>query len=203
MTIFKNFSGLGIILALGACANAPSPEAVGIAANNAAAGTYSVTMNGTTTDLGVPTGSLIGGLKYYDNASTYAALIQNSSALAIAGFSKTTGDPIAGISGTTGTIPTTGTAVYNGFATMLFQATPGVFTSTTDVLALNVDYGAATISQAGTLAIDGTISGTSITGTATMSGYTSPLVGGFYGSNTVAGAFAGGNLTGTFLGTKP
>ena len=109
------------------------------------------------------------------------------------------GSVFAGISGTLGTVPTTGLAIYTGRygvnTASISQSSP---------LELTADFDAGTIADnTDDITVEATISGSQIEGTVTFEGDTANLSGGFYGTNEVAGAFAGDEIGGVIYGTTP
>lgn len=214
MILPKNLTGLAALFALGACSSTTTPEPVsvpevGTANLDATTGSYSVTVGGQTTALGSPTSTVIGvGARNWNTADYSAYSYGDPSVTTIGGFNKTTNTPFAGISGSLGAIPASSSAIYNGRIglTAYYPAATVKYRDYIRVLQLNVDFGAGTVSQAyNGVTIDGTISGSAFTGTATYdsSGAVAQMAGGFYGTNTVAGAFSGPEFAGAFLGTIP
>jgi len=211
MKLIHHITGFSAALALGACSTATTVTApvsvpsVGSAAYDATTGGYSVTVNGTTTDMGIRTNLTLGGL-IWDNADTLAFAFTNADVEAAAGgLIKPTTTTFAGVTGTAGTVPTSGSATYAGRIGLVgVDPIRGNSVYTNSLLELTADFAGLTVSQnTGSVTIAGTISGSAFTGTVGWSGLSAPMAGGFYGTNTAAGAFASAELAGAFLGTKP
>jgi hypothetical protein len=207
MSISKYAACTLILTSLAACggsSNSGSIEApttpptpamvVGSAANTG--GAYSVVQGTTTTTL--PSGGFsLNGQPAWATGTTRANAYESGNVLAIGGVQS--GTSFAGISGTPGAVPATGTATYTGR-----YAVNSAASSQSGALALNADFDAGTIAD-NTTAIDvaGTITGSEFAGTVTFGGDTADLSGGFYGTNEMAGAFAGDNIGGVIYGSAP
>lgn len=168
--------------------------AVGSAANTG--GVYSVVQGTTTTTL--PSGAFtLNGQPAWATGTTRANAYESANVLAIGGVQS--GTAFAGISGTPGVVPTTGTATYTGR-----YAVNSAASSQSGPLVLSANFGSGTIAD-NTAAIDvvGTITGSEFAGTVTFGGNTADLSGGFYGTNEMAGAFAGDNIGGVIYGSTP
>lgn len=200
-------AGLAAALILGACSSATttapvSVSSVGSVAKNAATGGYSVTVNGTTTDLGVRTALTTGGL-IWSTPVLFAYAFDDGNVAAAGGMITATNTPFAGVTGTVSGTPAT--ATYTGRIGLVgINPATGAVINQNSNLSLNVDTTANTVSQnAVGVTIDGTIVGSAFTGSVSWSGLTAPMAGGFYGTNTAAGAFSSPELAGAFLGTRP
>ena len=205
---------------LGACASTtPAPTVPVIPAGaigNATAntdGTYTVTANSTSYDLGTPT--IAGG-----NTNRFFGFLpdarargfSNADVIAIGGLLGD-GTGIAGLTGTASApAQTSGTATYAARYTMVYTTASGapVIAGTDGATTISVDFSAGTLSAGSPyLTFTNTnISGATFTGDVTCS-YTvngctgtSPMQGGFYGTNGIAGVYAGTNFAGAFYGTK-
>lgn len=216
MTLPKTLTGLAAVFALGACATttptAPTVltvPSVGTVSLNDTTGAYTITINGTPTDLGPITSSFGTGFSTinFAGATFFARGFENADVTAIGGMteglSKT---DFAGISGTFGTVPTSASGTYTGSITFVFPnaASTTLVDYRTRNLSLIADFGAGTIAQNfNDVVIDGNISGSSFSGNVTWNGKTAPMAGGFYGTNTAAGAFSSTEMAGAFLGTNP
>ncbi len=207
MKYSKNLMGMAALLALGACSSATttapvSVASVGSVAKNAATGGYSVTVNGTTTDLGIRTALTTGGL-IWDKPALVAFAFDDGSVAAAGGMIRATNTPFAGVTGTVSGTPAT--ATYAGRIGLVgINPATGALADLNSVLNLSVDTTANTVSQnTGGVTIDGTIVGSAFTGSVSWSGFTAPMAGGFYGTNTAAGAFSSAEMAGAFLGTNP
>ena len=207
MKYFKNLTSAAALLALGACSSATttapvSVASVGSAAKNTATGTYSVTVNGTTTDLGIRTAPITGG-QIWVKPALVAYAFEDPSVLAVGGFIRSSNTPFAGVTGTVTGTPAT--ATYTGRIGLVgVNPATGNLVDQNSILDLSVDTTANTVTQNfGGVTIDGTIVGSAFTGTVGEGGLTAPMAGGFYGTNTAAGAFSSAELAGAFLGTKP
>ncbi len=204
-------TGTFAALALGACSTttptAPvSVPSVGSVAMDATTGGYSVTVNGTTTDMGIRTALTTGGLIWNSATSTTLAYaFTNTDVMAAGGFIKATTTPFAGVTGTLGPAPTGPTATYSGrIGLVAVNPANGALAYNNTPLNMSANFSNNTISQDYLgVTINGTISGSAFTGTVGYAGLTAPMAGGFYGTNTAAGAFSGPSLAGAFLGTKP
>ncbi len=198
----KFFAFTSFALLLGACASTPpvATPVVGTATRDAHGG-YQVVSNGTTYEmlptLNAPINNGTGvTLERFDTATMKAFGASDTNVTVAAGLGNST--YFAGISGTpSATVPTSGGATYTG----LFGLTRG---GTNYYAGINLiaDFGANTLKggAATGLLVDGTISGSSVTGTATFQGTdTGDLTGGFYGpaaSRTVALTILGPNIAG-------
>ncbi len=209
MNTIQLFSGFCAALALGACSTASttppaSVPSVGSTTMDAGTGAYSVTVDGTTTDLGIRTATTVGGL-IWDKPALVAYAFQDASVIATGGIIRATNTPFAGVTGTLGAAQTTGSATYTGRIGLVgVNPANGLLVDQNLILDLGVNFAAGTMAQnSGGVTIDGNISGSAFTGTVGWSGLTAPMSGGFYGTNTAAGAFSSAELAGAFLGTKP
>ena len=214
-----------LLLAAGALAACgASPYVPGTAQNSG--GAYSVTQSGATIALPAPGGVLVNGMSVWDGTTgTHKGYVyENADVVAIAVMDSATQATTAGISGTAAaSVPTTGSATYTGgFSGEYYRqqtGKPSYVRNLTGPLTTNVNFAAGTLSGQGvaagtfntpTLSISGTISGTEISGTATIAGAseftgsgTAPLSGGFYGTNTLAGVYQSSNFTGVIWGQTP
>ncbi len=216
MSRFNVLTVLSATALLGACA-ATTPTtpalpagAIGNATTNGD-GTYTITANSTTYDLGTPFVAAGNTLRF--SASGLMRGFSNADVTAIGGVLNDD-TPFAGISGTAASsVPTTGTATYTSRYTIAYPRTSGAphiggLDGTTNV---SVDFAALTVTNSSPyLNISGTISGVTFSGTATCS-YGSaasgcnamvPMEGGFFGTDGIAGVYAGTGLAGAFYGTK-
>jgi len=211
MKFIHHITGFSAALALGACSTAPpaapvSVPSVGSVTHNVAADTYTVTVNGTPTNLGTPTSSFATRISF-NSASHSARGFTNADVTAIGGMTEGVArTPFAGVTGTFGSVPTSGTATYSGDITFIYPSP--ISTTATDfrtrTLSLTADFATGAVSQNfDGVVISGNITANAFTGTVAWSGKTAPLAGGFYGTNTAAGAFSSAELAGAFLGTKP
>lgn len=212
MTLPKTLTGLAAVFALGACATTTpilTVPSVGAVSQNATTGSYTVTVNGTPTDLGPPTSSLGTGISTisFVGANFFARGFTNADATAIGGMTEGLNkSDFAGVTGTFGTVPTSATGTYTGNITFVYPnpASTTLVDYRTRNLSLTANFTANTIAQnADGVVIDGNISGSSFSGNVTWSGKTAPMAGGFYGTNTAAGAFSSAEMAGAFMGTKP
>ena len=202
---------------LGACA-ATTPTAPTIPAGaigNATAnadGTYTVTANSTTYDLGAPTAFALGDtLRFYGfTPFSRARGFSNADVTAFGGI-LADGTAFSGISGTAAaSVPTTGMATYSARFTLVYPTTSGspVIGGLDGAQTISVDFAAGSVNSSGALSLVGTISGVTFSGTATCSygtdgcSSTVPMEGGFYGTDGIAAAFAGTGLAGAVNGTK-
>ena len=213
----KFLSTLSAAALLGACA-ATTPTvpvipagAIGNATANAD-GTYTVTANSTSYDLGTPTTVASGNtLRFYGfTPQSRARGFSNADVTAIGG-TLADGTAFSGISGTAAaSVPTTGTATYSARFAVVYPTISGspVIGGLDGAQTISVDFAAGSVNSSGALSLDGTISGVTFTGTATCSygtngcSATVPMEGGFYGTDGIAAAFAGTGLAGAVYGTK-
>lgn len=216
MTKLKITSLLMLGTFLGACA-ATTPTtttptipagAIGTASANAD-GTYTITANSTTYELGA--GSVAAGNTLRFPTPNFARGFSNADVTAIGGMLND-GTAYAGISGTaSSSIPTGGTANYLSRFTIVYPTASGapIIGGTDGATTVSVDFLAGTVTNASpTLILSGTISGVTFSGTATCNypgngcAATVPMEGGFYGTDGIAGVYAGTGLAGAFYGTK-
>ncbi len=187
-------------------------------ANNAG-GTYTIVTNGSTftmTGTQTTSGSYLQWYGAAASSTMKGSGYETADVLALAAMNKAgPNETYAGITGTLGTVPTSGTASYAGQTVfMLLEPTntaDPVHIYNLGALNINVDFGALTlIGSAGfTTSLQGDIVGNEFTGTFSTKGAvnasvtTVPMQGGFYGTNggTIAGAFAGTGLSGVFGGS--
>jgi hypothetical protein len=202
--------------ALAACSSTTAtPILTPGSAAAAAGGNYTLTQDGVTRTLPAPSGTAGLGLNYWNLASVKGYKYENADVVAIAVMDRTTNDTFTGISGTAAaSVPTSGSALYTGdfSATYYRGGTINLPWSASGGFSTLVNFGSGAVTGSGSgsystnLSLDGTVSGTSITGTATFSGVdytgeaTVPMAGGFYGAGTIAGVYQGNRLTGVFWG---
>ncbi len=210
---------------LAACSTAPTaptlPDVPSVGMANNAGGTYTIVTNGDTFTM-TGTQSNTGGnlTKWYGAAASSTmkgAGYETADVLALAAMNKAgPNETYAGITGTLGTVPTSGTASYAGqTGFVLLEPTNTADPAHVYVLGglnIGVDFGALTLSgSAGfNTSLQGDIVGNEFTGTFSTKGAvnstvtTVPMQGGFYGTGggTIAGAFAGTGLAGVFGGSK-
>lgn len=196
----KTFIALSAATALlGACAStAPAPTSG--SASLGLAGDYTVTQDGATyTFLAADTPATVSAfgtiLKKWSGAGggpTGYAAVPGTGTVIAAGLEN--GTYFAGASGTLAT-PQTGTARYAGLYGVVVNGS-----ATQGNLNLTADFGAGTLLDSSPLIdVNGTISGSTITGTVTFGGETGTLAGGVYqgfaaGSTVIAGAAVGANM---------
>ena len=200
--------------ALGACSAKVSPGAV---AN--ADGTYAVTEYGVTRNLPAPDGTVTDPslkLQFWNVGNDRGYVYSSPDVVAIAIMDRTTQTSTAGITGTpAATVPTSGSATYNGAFTVTYNRTIPVHEvrNARGSFAASIDFGTSAVTGSGfgsynsSLAINGMLSGTTISnGTATFSalgyvgGQTAPMRGGLYTNGTLAGVFQRPHATGLFWG---
>lgn len=218
MTKLKTTSLLMLGTFLGACAStAPTTPtipagAIGNASANAD-GTYTITANSTSYELGTPTVAGGNTLRFsYFLPSSLARGFANADVTAIGGMLGD-GTAFAGLTGAaSSSIPTTGTGTYTTRYTMVFPTASGapVIGGLDGATTVNVDFLAGTLSSTASpyLVFSGNITGVTFSGTATCSypangcAATVPMEGGFYGTDGIAGVYSGTGLAGAFYGTK-
>jgi len=215
MTKLKITSLLMLGTFLGACA-ATTPTtttptipagAIGTASANAD-GTYTITVNSTTYELGA--GIVAAGNTLRFPTPNYARGFSNADVTAIGGMLND-GTAFAGISGTASSSVPTGTATYNTRYTMVYPTASGapIIGGTDGATTVSVDFVAGTVTNTSPyLNIVGAISGVTFSGTATCNyptngcAATVPMEGGFYGTGGIAGVYSGTGLAGAFYGTQ-
>ena len=219
-SVFMTYSNK-VALVLGsyllvACTTEPTlPNVPTVGAANNAGGTYTIVTDGVTHTM---SGALtVGGggteLNWYGGApaetmkgSGYAT----ADVLALAAMNKTgANETFAGITGTLGTVPTSGTATYNT-RPIVHLLEPTGASNYFLIMPVAVDFDASTLSGSSSFSstLQGDIVGNEFTGTFSSKGLvnstvtTVPMQGGFYGANggTIAGAFAGTGMAGVFGG---
>jgi len=217
MQYFKISSSAAGLAFLAACSTTtptiPDVPTVGVASNSG--GTYAIVTDGATHTMTGPSSSLSGNMLAWYGGSASATMkgagfetadVLALSAMNIAGPNET----FAGISGTLGTVPTSGTATYDTNIRMQLLEPTQVHMFGLPGMSITADFGAATVAGTGNYntAVQGNIVGSQFTGTASIKGLvnstvtTVPMQGGFYGTNggTIAGVFAGPGLAGVFGG---
>ncbi len=185
--------------------------AIGNAAANAD-GTYTITANSTSYDLGTPTvagGNTLRSYGFLSNAR--ARGFSNADVTAFGGMLGD-GTAFSGITGTAAaSVPTTGTATYSARYTLIYPTASGApviggLDGATTV-SLNTTTGALSTSSS-YIDITSTVSGVTFSGTATCSyapggcAATVPMEGGFFGTDGIAMVFAGTGLAGAIYGTQ-
>lgn len=206
---------------LGACA-ATTPTAPVIPAGaigNATAngdGTYTITANSTTYNLGAPTTVTPEGTLRFVGFITGASArgFSNADVTAIGGMLPD-GTAFSGISGTlASSVPISGTAEFDGRWTMVYV--PTAFALPTaglgGTMSIAVDFLDGTMvgnpNPLAALGFTASISGVNFTGTATCNypgggcAATVPLEGAFYGTDALAAVFAGTGLAGAIYATE-
>lgn len=206
-TTAKTLSTLASIALLSACSETiidntsttttPTATLTNLAPGSAAVsgGIFSATSGGTTVTLPA-SGFTLNGQTAWSNGTTRANSYASASVTAVGGIHNNT--VFSGITGTLGTIPTTGSATYTGRYAVNTQSS-----SNSAPITMSVDYAGGTVSSTGSaLTVNGTISGSTVSGTVGFAGKTAPLTGGFYGTNELAGAFSGNDIGGVVYGTR-
>jgi len=220
MPKFKILSILFAGAALSACSTASTTPttpvipagAIGNATANAD-GSYTITANSTTYELG--SGTLVAS----SNTRRFFGFLPNARARGFGNADVTAiggmladGTAFSGISGTAATsIPTTGTATYSARYTIIYPTASGLpviggLDGATTVT-LNTATGALSTSSP-YLSVSATVSGVTFSGTATCNypsngcAATVPMEGGFYGTNGIAMVYAGTGLAGALYGTQ-
>jgi hypothetical protein len=218
MFSFRHIALSLTVATLGACSSSTFTPAISGTALNTA-GSYSVTQTGTTRTLGPITTPVTGtAFRSLDAPSNVSIAYETADVLAIVGKDKAAPyATYAGISGTTSTtVPTAGTATYNGsFAATYFRGgTFNVVTGARGAFTTNVDFNAGTLTGAGTgtrsstLSVTGNLQGAQFNGTASFTaldivgtGSNIPVTGGFYGAgNTVVGIVQNADVAAVFYG---
>ncbi len=212
----KFLSTLLLIPFLGACA-ATTPTLPAGPIGNATAnvdGTYTVTANATTYELGRPAIAAGDTLRFYSfTPGATARGFSNTDVTAIGGI-LTDGTAFSGISGTlASSVSTAGTADFSGRWTMAYIPTSGTppTAGLDGTMSVAVDFDAGTMvgnpNPAAALSFTANISGVNFTGTATCNypgggcATTAPLEGAFYGTDALAAVFAGPGLAGAIYVT--
>jgi len=202
----KFFASTSIALLLGACASTPTPVATPVvgAATRDASANYQVVTRGTPYDMPPVSGSPVANASGTDlerlrNATGAGFGASDANVTLAAGLLN--GTYVAGISGTPSTgLPTSSSATYTGVWAL---AKSGVTINSS--ISLTADFVAGTLTGGlpAALLVDGRISGSSVTGTATLQGTdTGDIYGGFYGpagSRTVALTILGPNMAGILV----
>ncbi len=199
---------------LAACTTTPTlPNVPTVGAANNAGADYTIVTDGVTHTMSGALTAVGTELKWYGGAAAdtmKGSGYVTADVLALAAMSKTgANETFAGITGTLGTVPTSGTATYNTRPIVHLLEPAGV-SNYFLIMPVAVDFGASTLSGSSTFSttMQGDIVGNEFTGTFSSKGAvnstvtTVPMLGGFYGANggTIAGAFAGTGMSGVFGG---
>ena len=193
----KRFIIIGLAPLLGACATTTSTSGV----SRDSAGGYYVVSGGTTYDIpaGIPVNSTGTTMDLSVAASSPVKGFGASTSSVTLAAGAQSGTFFTGIAGTPSTSLPASTATYTGLFGVLLNTN-----TRWAAIDLNADFGAGTLTGGSpiSLVIDGRISGSSVSGTATYAGTDSgALSGGFYGtgSPTVALTFLGANIAGMVI----
>ncbi len=205
MYLVKSSFALSVAALVGACST-PAITSSG--------GDYTITQNGSSVTTAGGVSNLTGGLQSWNNPDVRAYVQDEADFTAVAAVDRTDSNKqFSVITGTAAaSVPTSGVATYTGRygvirTTAAHGGTPWGWVGTQTS---SVNFGTGAIVGSGGadgFAYNATISGTSISGTASFTGdgaVTAPITGGFYGTNTLAGVFTDGStVSGLFYGTNP